>query len=250
MLKRTIELSLSLAKAEFKLRNEGSYLGVLWYLLNPLLMFSLLLLVFFDRLGNDIPSYPLYLLLGIIMFNFFRQATIESTKTIYNNRWIIKSINFPREALVGSIVLKTFFSHIFEIIVLAVFLLFFNVPVWGIIFYPLVLLLLSVFVLGVSFALSAFTVYFIDLENVWLFASHLLWFATPIFYAIGGQERLFVANLFNPMYYFITISRDIIIYGKMPELWMVGGAIFCSVTALTIGFLIFNKLKHKFAELI
>ena len=76
-LKKFIELSFALAKAQFKLRNEGSYLGIFWYILNPIFIFSLLLLIFSTRVGQGIPHYPLYLLLGIIMFNFFQTATIE-----------------------------------------------------------------------------------------------------------------------------------------------------------------------------
>ncbi|MCH7640633.1 ABC transporter permease [Patescibacteria group bacterium] len=104
----TIRLSLALAKANFKLRNEGTYLGILWYLLNPLLLFALLFLIFFDRLGQNIEQYPLYLLLGIIMFNFFQQATTEATKIIDQNRHLIKSINFPKESLIASIISTTF----------------------------------------------------------------------------------------------------------------------------------------------
>ena len=101
-----------------------------------------------------------------------------------------------------------------------------------------------------SLALSAITVYFVDLENVWLFASQLLWFGTPIFYAIEGQNRLMTVNLFNPMYYFITIARDLIIYNKMSELWMIGGMLGFTFLSLVIGLIVFNKLKHKFAEMI
>ena len=113
MLKKGLNLAVVLAKMEFKLRNEGSYLGIFWYLLNPILTFFVLLIVFGNKLGQNIPNYSLYLLLGIIMFNFFRQVTIESTKIIQDNRWLIKSINFPREILINSIILKTLFSHIF-----------------------------------------------------------------------------------------------------------------------------------------
>ena len=115
--KHFFELSFQIAKSGFKLRNEGSYLGILWYLLNPLLLFVLLLLVFADRLGNEIPMYPLYLLLGIVMFNFFQQTTSESTRIVLvDYRDLVKSINFPREAIVLGAVLKFLFSHFFEIL--------------------------------------------------------------------------------------------------------------------------------------
>lgn len=249
-IRNIIELTFALAKAEFKLRNEGSYLGILWYLLNPLLLFLLLLLVFSDRVGVNIPSYPIYLLLGIIIFNFFQAATIESAKVIHVNRWILKSINFPREVLVSSIILKTIFSHIFEIILLIVFLLFYRVPISGVLFYPFILIFFCIFIYGASLILSAIAVYFVDLENIWAFVVRLIWLGTPIFYAIGGQTKLFYISLFNPMYYFITIARDFIVYMKMPELWMIAGAIFYSVLSLIIGILIFNRLKIKFAEMI
>lgn len=250
-IKSILGLSLSLAKAGFKLRNEGSYLGVLWYLLNPLFMFGLLFLIFANRLGTEIPNYPLYLLLGVIMFNFFQQATTEATKTIIQEyRLFIKSINFPRESLLGAIVLKTLFSHLFEIILFIIFLLIFKNSLIGIISYPIILLFFCFFAFGVSLILAALTVYFIDLENIWLFASKLIWLATPIFYAVEGQTRLFYVNLFNPMYYFITIARELIIYTRIPELWTILGGIAYSLFFLLIGLLIFNKLKVKFAEMV
>lgn len=250
MFKKTLNLSLALAKAEFKLRNEGTYLGIFWYLLNPLLMFLVLLAVFSNRLGAHIPHYPLYLLLGIIIFNFFRQATLESTKIIDENRWLIKSINFSRQTLVSSLVLKTLFSHTFEIILFIIFLFIFNAPLHGIIFYPLILFLLLVFIYGASLILSSLAVYFVDLDNIWMFFSFLLWFATPIFYSIESQGWLFRLNLANPLYYFITIARDLIIYTKTPEIWIILGALFYSLLFLGVGLLVFNRLKKKFAEMI
>ena len=248
--KQTLNLSLELAKAEFKLRNEGSYLGIFWYLLNPLLLFGLLFLIFFDRLGQNIPDYPVYLLLGLIIFNFFQQTTIESTKTIQSHKGVIKSINFPKESLIGSIVLKFLFSHIFEIILLIIFLIIFKIPIQGIIFYPLILFFLSIFIFGACLILSSIAVYFVDLENIWAFVIRLIWLGTPIFYAIGGQTKLFYVNLFNPLYYFITITRDLIIYSKIPELKIVITAIFFSFLFLLVGLLIFNKLKIKFSEMV
>jgi ABC-2 type transport system permease protein len=243
-----LRLSLSLAKFKFKLRNEGSYLGIVWYLLNPLLFFTLLFLIFNDRMGNNIPYYPLYLLLGVIMFNFFQSVTTESTTAILDNRSLIKSIKFPHESLILSNVLKTLISHIFEIFVLAIFLVIFKISLVWLIFYPVIILLFCMFIYGASLALSAFTVYVVDFRNIWDFVARLLWFATPIFYSIGGQSKLFLLNLFNPMYYFITFARDMIIYNKLPELWIISGAVMCSLISLTIGLFIFNKFKKRFAE--
>jgi len=234
-IKKFWQLSLALAKAQFKLRNEGSYLGILWYLLNPLFMFILLLLVFSDRLGSSIPHYPLYLLLGIIMFNFFQQITTFSIKTMDENRSLIKSIQFSRESLVASTVLRTLYSHIFEIILFVVIALIFGVSLGGFIFYIPILLVFSVFVYGFSLILASFYIYFIDIENIWVFVSKLVFFATPIFYEIGGQSRLFILNLFNPLYYFMTLARNVVIYGRVPELWIIAGALAYALVFFILG---------------
>jgi len=248
--KSFLGLSIALAKTEFKLRNEGSYLGILWYLLNPLLMFLLLFLVFADRLGSGIPHYPLYLLLGIILFNFFQQAATQATKQIITNNVLIKSVHFPYAALIGGGVLKTIFSHVFEMLVFTAFLIFFGVSIKAILFYPIILVFFCCFTLGISLFLSSVAVYFMDLENIWVFVSRLLWLATPIFYAIEGQTRLFYFNLLNPLYYFITASRAILIYQRQPQAFILFGIIIGSLISLSLGFVVFHKLKNKFADML
>jgi ABC-type polysaccharide/polyol phosphate export permease len=248
-IKSIIGLSLQLAKAEFKLRNEGSYLGIFWYLLNPLLTFLLLLLVFADRLGNDIPQYPLYLLLGVIMFNFFQSSTIDSMVSVIKEyRWVVKSINFPKESLVAAVLFKNLFSHFFEILFFIIFLFIFKSPLAGILYYLPVLAIFCLFVFGVSLLLASLTVYFVDLENIWAFAVRLVWLGTPIFYAIAGQAKLYYVNLFNPMYYFITVARDLVIYAKTPDVSVIFGAVFSALFFFLSGLLVFDILKNKFAE--
>lgn len=248
-IKRYLRLNFILAFVDFKLKNEGSYLGLFWYLLNPLLMFIAILAIFSDRLGSGIPNYPIYLIVGIIMFNFFRQTTIDSTKCLTDNNKLLKNINLSHKLLVSSTILKNIFSHIIEIILVMFLLYIFGVPLLGILFYPLILIFFCVFIYGVSLTFAAITVYFLDLEKIWLFLSFLLWIVTPIFYDIGGQTKLLIFNLFNPLYYFITITRDIVVYTKVPEPWMVLMMIFYSFLALMIGDILFNLLKDKFNEL-
>jgi ABC-2 type transport system permease protein len=244
-------LSLQLAKAGFKLRNEGSYLGILWYLLNPLLLFGLLFLVFSDRLGNNIPNYPIYLLLGVIMFNFFQNATLESTRSITKEyRGVVRSINFPKEAIIAGIIMKSLFSHAFEIILMIILMVFLGGSFVGIAAYILIVLLFCIFLFGVCLILACLTVFFADLENIWNFAVRLIWLGTPIFYSIGGQTKLFYINLFNPLYYFITLARETVIYGAMPEYWIIAGALFYSFLLLFLSLIMFRNLKNRIAEMV
>lgn len=249
-IRRIFTLSTQLAKATFKLRNENSYLGFIWYLLNPILMFLLLFFIFKDRLGDDIQSYPLYLFLGIIMFNYFQAITQESTHSIRTNGNVVKTLKFPLISLNISVIMVTFLAHVFEVGVLVIFLLFYNVPAWGIILYPVVLIFFSIFCLGCSLILSALAVYFTDLYHIWAFASRLLFFATPIFYSLDSGTLLFKLNLLNPMYYYITITREIIVYNSVPDLWLLLGTFGFTLIVLAAGLVIFNVLKNKFAELI
>lgn len=247
-IKRITGLSLQIAKAEFKLRNEGSYLGILWYLLNPILMFGLLFLVFNDRMGGGISDYPLYLLVGIIMFNFFQSTTGEATKSIIEvHRGVIRSINFPKESLILALVIKNLFSHFFEVLLLLLLIILLKGSILGIIFYPFILVFFCLFVFGVSAVLSSLTVYFVDMQNIWTFVVRLIWLATPIFYAIDGQTKLFYLNLLNPMYYFITLARDIIIHLNIDGN-VVWGAFLYSLLFFLAGIIIFGRLKSNFAE--
>ncbi|MCX6760298.1 MAG: ABC transporter permease, partial [Candidatus Nealsonbacteria bacterium] len=85
-IRHILALSFVFAKVKFKLKNEGSYLGIFWYLLSPILTFLILFFIFSDRLGNDIYLYPIYLLLGIIIFNFFQYTTLEAARNIHEDK--------------------------------------------------------------------------------------------------------------------------------------------------------------------
>ena len=250
-IKRILGLSFQIAKTEFKLKNEGSYLGIFWYLLNPILMFGLLFLIFADRLGNNIPKYPLYLFLGVIMFNFFQNVISESTKLVTRDyRLIIKSANFPKVALLIGVLFKNLLSHFFELLLFIFMLLFFGVSISGIFYYFLLLIFFCIFIFGLSAMLVSLTVYFVDLDNIWNFGVKILWFATPIFYSIDAQVSLFYLNLFNPIYYFITAARDVIIYNIFPAAWIMWGIAGYSLVFFSVGIFLFNKLEIKFAEMI
>jgi lipopolysaccharide transport system permease protein len=247
-LKRFLDLSFSFAKKGFKLRNEGSYLGILWYLLNPILLFLLLFIIFSQNLGSGIQHYELYLFLGLIMFNFFSVATSESIWGIINHKAIFKSINFPKSSIIFSTVLKHLFSHLFEIIIFIGLMIFFGVNAINILYYFPILLFFILFIFGISLIISSLLVYFVDMSNLWDFVMKVLWFATPLFYTIDHNSNAFILNQVNPLYYFITAGRDIVIYNHVPELNILIGVIGFSFTFLFLGIILFKKLEKKFTE--
>ncbi len=248
-IKKTCSLGLQLAKAEFKLRNEGSYLGVVWYLLNPILLFTVLYVIFSEKLGTNIPDYPAYLLLGIILFNLFQTITTESTKAILKEyHYLIKSIQFQRESLILAIVLKHLFAHLFEIALFILVLACTHISIAGMICYIPLLFCFALFLYGISLLIAGLTVYVVDLDNIWNFAVRILWFATPIFYALDAHSYAHTINLINPLYYFITAGREMVIYQNLPSLGIVCGVLLYSIGFFVLGSAAFKSLKVKFAE--
>lgn len=244
-IRNILRLSLSLAKANFKLRTEGSYLGILWYLLDPLLMFIVLFVVFSQNLGSEIIYFPIYLILGLIMFNFFSTVTANAVIVITSNAVFIKSIKIEPEALVLSLVFQSIYSHIFEIIIFIIFLVYFEIPLGYLIFYPVILFFFCLLVLGVAFGLATVGVYASDFNNIWKFITQLLFFASAIFYSVGEVSMIFALN---PIFCYLEIARDLIIYQQLPDILTLIVAFACSITALVVGYWIFRVHKNKFAE--
>jgi len=249
-LRRFFNLSIELAKASFKQRNEGSYLGILWYLLNPILTFAILYLVFSRNLGLDIPHYYLYLLIGILMFNLFQRITSESVRIIEFHRGIIKSVRFTHEALPFSVVLHALFSHFFETILLFGVVILSGTSFTGLVFYPFILASFCLFNYGLALFLSSLTVYIVDLDGVWAFFVRIIWLGTPIFYSLSPDNIFFFINYFNPLYFFITAARDIFIFSTFPDLFIIMGLLTYSLLSFIIGSVTFNFLKNRFAEMI
>ncbi|MBU0577407.1 ABC transporter permease [Patescibacteria group bacterium] len=245
-MKKILQTSFALAKAGFKLKNEGNYLGLLWYVIDPLMLFMIFVLVR-GVLGKGIEYYPIYLFLGLIIFNFFRKATGSAINSMSSNSGLITNMQIRQETFILSSYFQSAFAHIFEVLIVVVLLIVFKLPLWYLLFYVFIFFVFSLFVLGISFIISTIAVYVKDLLNIWGTFTRFLWFATPIFYS-ARLELPFDFNKYNPMYHFIKMSRDVIIYHQMPEYWMMIASVTISVLMFFIGFFIFNKAKPYFAE--
>jgi ABC-type polysaccharide/polyol phosphate export permease len=247
-IKKIFELSFSLAKTNFKLRNEGSYLGIFWYLVEPLSFFTILLFLGNFLLENKIEKYPLYLFLGLIIFNFFMATTNSCIKVFSHNIGFIKSTKINKHALVISTVLQYAFSHFFELIIFLGFMVYFKISLIGFLFYPLIFLFFFFFTLGLCFILSIIGVFVIDFYNIWQIFVRLLWFITPIFYLLLKGSKLYYLSLLNPVFYFIYILREVVIYNRLPALTYTVIALFCSILFFLVGLYIFNKYEKKLPE--
>jgi len=251
-IKKIIKVSISLAKINFILRTEGSYLGIFWYLLNPLIMFLIIISIKKYALSNiQVENYPLYLFMGITGFNFFKQALSNAITSIRSNTDYIKSINtLEPEVLVVSGVFQVVFSHLFEFILIIGFMIYYKIFLAGLLFYPLIFFFFLILTLGLSFIFATIGMYIYDFDNVWIILTQLLFFISPIFYVIKKGDFIYYFNLINPLFYFLTLARSAVINFTTAPLWIILGMFFFSFSSLIIGLLVFNRFKNKFTELI
>ncbi|HTE48302.1 MAG TPA: ABC transporter permease [Candidatus Paceibacterota bacterium] len=244
----TLRLGFTLAEARFRIRNAGSYLGIFWYLLEPLVFFIIIILIQGNLGIKPIENYQAYVLLGLIMVNFFVNAMTGAIRSIRDNRYLVKSINLDLEALPLSVVIQFCFSHFFEFLLFIIFILYYHSFSWTIIFYPLIFIVFAIFMIGLAFIAASLGAFIEDFDNIWIVFSRVLWLATPIFYALTPGTFLYKINLFNPLYYLINIGRQIVIYDSFPGFTPILTTLVLSFATFGLGRGIFARSKKKFIE--
>jgi len=245
------ELAFQFSKIYFNIKTEGSYLGLFWHILNPLILFVLLLFIFRDLIGQNIEYYPVYLFLGLIIFNYFQYSTTESTSTFLNRGDLFNISNFDLRTMPVGVALSNTFTHSLEILILSWVMIYYGLPLYNIIFYFPVFLFILIFVTGFNLLLSAITVYIADMRIIWTYGIRLLWFATPVFYQLekGTVVEIFNKSV-NPLYYFIEASRQAVIYGQWVDAKFLLPVMVFSLGSLVFGLLVFNILSRKIPELV
>lgn len=178
---------------DFKIRYQGSVLGYLWTLLRPLALFLVLWFVFtnFLRVGSTIEHYPVYLLLGIMLWNFFTEVTQGGVSAIVGKSDLLRKLNFPKYIIVLAGSTSAIINLALNSIILIIFMIFSGVNIsWTVIFLPLVLIELFILAIGFSFLLSALYVKFRDVNYVWEVVLQAGFYATPILYPLSLVPQL------------------------------------------------------------
>lgn len=240
----------TLAWGEFKQRYKNSVLGYFWSLLEPLLMLVVLYVVFSNLMRIQVEYYQLFLLLGIILWNFLSRATSMGLNAILGKPSMVQKIYFPREVLVISSCITALLMSIFESLVFIAFMTVFQVPLSAnLIYVPLILVLLFLVSLGLSLALAALNVFYRDVQFIWAVILQAGFFATPILYPVTiFPETLQGIFLLNPMAHIIISARDAIIYSTPAAAGSLLYAGIMSAITLIIGYIIFAHYEPRFAE--
>ena len=181
--KRNRILLKELTKTDFKLRYQGSVLGYLWALLRPLLLFAILYIVFAKllRFGNDIPHYPVYLLTGTVLWNFFTECANQGIQAMVSRGDLIRKISFPKYIIVVAATLTAVINVSINLVVIVIFALLNGVtPSLSWLLVPFLILELYLFALGIAFLLGAINVKYRDIGSIWEVILQALFYAIPI----------------------------------------------------------------------
>lgn len=249
-----------LVRTDFKLRYQGSVLGYAWSLLRPLLIFVILYVVFvkFLKLGTGVPHYPVYLLLGIVMWNFFVEMTSQGLGSIVARGDLIRKIKIPRWIIVLSSSLAAVINVILNLVVIAAFMAINHVSILStIIWVPLIFLEVYLFAVGLSYFLSAAFVKFRDLSYIWEVLLQAGFYLTPILYPLSRIPNVTFQKLIllNPMAQAIQDAR----YASITHQTVTVQSIFQGgwhqlipysivIAVLIIGLTYFRKEAKYFAE--
>ena len=244
------ELLKTSIKKDIRGRYKNSILGVFWSFLNPLLQLAVYAIVFPLIMKSDIPNYTVFVCCGLIPWTFFSTAISRTSFVMVENGNIIKKVYFPREILPISIVTSELVNFFISTIIIFAFVLAYGMGfTWYIVFYPLILIVQYVLLIGISLLVSSLTVYFRDLQHFIGILLQLLFYATPIVYGMDIIPVSFQWILkLNPMSYIIDGYRSIFYYQRMPDLVGLGIVFAISVVLCIVGYFIFNKLQKRFAE--
>lgn len=188
--RRFFSLLWLMSATEFKRTYFGTVLGYLWSLVRPLLLFAVLLFVFTQifRVGHNLPYYPVLLLLGIVLYTFFQEATSNAVTSVVTQEGVVRKTQFPRLVIPISVVLTASFNLLLNLIVVFVFILAWGVdPTWTWLLFPIPLVLLFALAAGLAMMLSALYVRFRDVAIIWAVVAQTLFYATPILYPLGEK---------------------------------------------------------------
>lgn len=245
------EMIFSLVRRDLKGRYKGSILGFLWTFLNPLLQLLVYTFVFSTVMRNGINDYYLFLFVALVPWIFFSTSVSGGAKCIWAQKDMVKKIYFPREVLPISYVTSQFVNMLLSFLVIFFVLIIDgrSIKLTAILCLPLIMLIEYFLALGVTMLSSALTVYIRDLEHILSIVVMAWQFLSPVMYSVDRipeeTRTIFYANPMTPI---IVAYRDILYYGKVPEMNTLIHAALVSVVLMIIGTVIFGRLKRHFAE--
>ena len=242
------DLIWTLVLRDLKVRYRRSAIGFLWTMLQPLLMLSVLTIVFNQLFRFQIRNYPVYALAGLLFWNFFQQTIVTSMNSLKGNATILKKLPVPLAVFPIATVISGLVNLLFAFVPL------FGILIWtghkltsALFFLPVAILVAAIFTLGAGLILSPLAVFFSDVIELIGVVMTLLFYMTPVIYPKGIVEGtdFYWAVRFNPVRSILEIFRDPIYYGKIPPLDHLALAVVIAVVVLIVGIISFRQSTDR-----
>lgn len=237
-------------KKEIRGKYKGSWLGVVWTFLNPLLMLLVYSIVFPYILRVKVENYTIFMMVALVPWTFFTTAVQTGTGSVVANGNILKKVYFPREIIPISVVTSALINFLITCIIMVVFILVSGVGFSvHCLLFPLIVLIQYIITLAIVFVLSAITVYVRDVDHFVSIIIMLAFYVTPIVYKADMLPQKFQWALkINPMAQLIEAYRAVLYEHCMPDMTMLGIWGLIGIAMLIVGYLIFKKLEKQFVE--
>lgn len=236
-----------LVKRDFKKKYKRSVLGVLWSMLAPLFTLLVLNFVFGTFFGRTQEYYTIYLFSGWLIFQYYNDATNGAMNSLMANAGIFSKVKVPKYLFLFSRVASSSINFFLTLVIYFVFVVAYGLPItlkFITLLYPIICMFLLI--LGIGLILSALFVFFRDVQYLYGVFSTAIMYATPIFYTtdiLGDKAWIFYCN---PLYYYVTYFRSVVIDGVIPSLEFHGLMLAISLLLFSIGCWMYKKYNYKF----
>lgn len=246
-------LSWALVVRHLNARYRGSFLGFIWSFLNPLCLIAVYSIVFryYVRFGN-VEHYTLFLFAGLLPWIWFSSGLLEATAAISSGGSLITKAMFPAHILPLVSVITNMFNFLFALPILIAYMLFCGEPIaWALLYFPLIVLLELIFIVGLALALSAINVHYRDVQHILGNILTFLFFLSPILYPVENVPAELKATIYlNPLAYFSLMYQSIFTQGQAPSGLYLGISACLAALSFALGNIIFNHYREDFAELV
>ena len=222
-IRKYFDYSVYSAKAQLKSEVANSYLNWIWWILNPLCFMLIYTFIFGYVFGSKEPFFPVYIFIGLTMWDFFNRTLLNSVKIVKQNKPVVSKVYFPKYILILTKVWVNGFKMLISFAIVFIMMIIWQIPIsWNALFVFPILLTLILFTFGCACYLLHFGVYVEDLSNIATIVLRLLFYATGIFYNIETKIQPWgkLLNQANPLAFLISSFRKCMIYQATPDCWL------------------------------
>ena len=246
--KRFVPLLKELVVRDIKVRYRHSVLGMLWTVLNPLLMMVVITVIFSTLFKQNIPNFPIYYLSGSLIFSFNSESTTNALNSIISNASLIKKVYIPKYLFPFSNILSGLVNLGFSLIAMFIVMVLTGTPFRiTLLLIPIPIFYTFLFATGLGILLSALTVYFRDIAHFYSVFILAWTYFTPVFYPVDILNPTIMKVMqLNPMYHYISFMRDLVLAGEFPGMKENLLCFMMGIVAIAIGLCVFYKKQDKF----